>query len=121
MSGSAFHSPLRVFSGKKTIDQTRSEGVAATNAIQDFEILSVRRSKKITLAIANRAPIISRCRRRLAECGGYYLERKILHDSLDHLFEPFRVQRRKIFFHPRYLATQPAENTSTIPKHPPTK
>src|ERR1700676_958519 len=101
MSGSALDCPLWVLSGQKAVNQTRSEGVAAANAIQNLQILPIPRLKKITLAIADRTPIISRCRRRFAKRRRHDLEGKILHDFPNHLFEALRVQGGETLVGPR--------------------
>src|SRR5271155_1401921 len=97
--GAALHRPLRIMSRQKTIYQAGSEGIAAPDAVEDFEILAVSGLVELAIAIADGAPIILRGGFCFAQSGGDNLERIFLHDRGDHLFETFHFERRVMLVH----------------------
>src|SRR5579859_445175 len=106
MSGSALNSPLRVFSREEAINESRIKGVASTNTIENLKILAIPGLIEIASVIADRAPIVSRCRCCLAKRGGHHLERQIGNHSPDHLLECFRIECGKILVRPSHFIAQ---------------
>src|SRR5271157_4911530 len=88
----AFHGELRSPLGKKSVNQARGEGVAASDAIIDFKVGTAPRLIKLTIHIADCAPIVTTGGRGLAQCRRYYLEGKLFDDLSDHRLETFRFE-----------------------------
>ena len=62
MRGAALDRPLRVMACQETVNQAGSKGIAASDAIEDFEVLAVSCLVELAIAITDRAPIILRGR-----------------------------------------------------------
>src|ERR1700678_2762935 len=89
MRGSAFHCPPRPLAGKKTVDPSRGKRISASYAIEDLQVFPIFRLIKITVGIADGAPVIEGRGFRFAQRSGDYGKRKFLDHSLNHLLESF--------------------------------
>src|SRR5260370_33477463 len=80
VGGAAFYGPLRILPGEETVNETAGEGIAAANAVENFQAFAVRGLIELAIVVADGAPIIQRSCCALAPRGGNDLERIILNN-----------------------------------------
>src|SRR5438270_8633190 len=106
MCGAAFYRPLWPFTGEEPVDQARRKGIASAHSIENVQVFAVLRLIKIAIAVADRAPIVSRCCFCLSQSGRDHVERILLHYLLDHLLESVYFEVREISIHSRNFVAQ---------------
>src|SRR4051812_10474182 len=98
MCGTVFNGCLRALSLEKSVRQTRSKAIAATNAIIDLEVLALHALKELTLVVEDGTPIVERRGSRLPQRGCGDLEvREVRASSLDHPLEAIGLDLREMF------------------------
>jgi hypothetical protein len=86
MRQAALDSPFGVLAGKKSVDQAGSEGVAAADAIEDFE-RALRNMDDLTVVESDGTPVVLCCGVRRSEGGRDELEIGVeLTDTMQHRF-----------------------------------
>jgi len=86
MRQAALDCPFSVFAGKKSVDKAGSEGVAAADAIEDFE-RALRNVDDLAVVESNGAPIVLSCGVCRSKRGRDELEVGVeLTDTMQHLF-----------------------------------
>src|ERR1700688_3701543 len=117
MSGTAFDGPLRILTREKTINQTRGEGIAAANTIENLEVFSICGLIEIAIVVANGSPIISRRGGGFAKCCGDDFEGKVLQDFPDHLFKSFGIECGKMLLGSVHFVAERRRKILFIAKH----
>jgi len=115
VSRATFDRPLGSLPGQKTVDQPRGKGVAASNPIEDFQVLPVFRLVKSATLVANRTPVVPSRGFRIAKRSGDDLEGKFRYHLLDHLFEGLGLDVRDVFIESCDIKTKAAENPLRCP------
>ncbi len=60
VGGAALHGPLRVLPGEEAVDEAGGEGIAAADAIEDFQVFAVLGLIELAIVVADGAPIVQR-------------------------------------------------------------
>src|ERR1039458_2818970 len=92
------HSLLRIVELEQAINQPAGEAIASTDAIQNLQVLAVRRFVELAARPANRAPVIARGRSNRAQGRGYDLEVRVrLNGFADHLLKGRYLNPGEVF------------------------
>src|ERR1041385_2622773 len=118
MGGPVFNGSLRIAEFEKAIYQSGSEAVTATNAIEDFQVLPVRRFIELAICPTDRAPIIKAGRLNRAQGGGCHFEvRESACDFLDHSFKATHVNFFEVRVCTLDVETEASGKIFLIPNH----
>ena len=117
MRGATFDGPFGVLAGEKTIDQTGSEGIAAADAIKDFDAFAIGGLEKLSIVVTDGAPIVARGGFGLAQSGGNYLERKFLNHFPNHLLETADFEGGEVLIHAGHFETESGGKIFFVAEH----
>src|ERR1019366_4834123 len=116
VGSAAFNRPLGILPFQKSVNQSRSEGIAATDAVKNFQVLAVTRFIKTSSAITNGIPIINGRCLGLAQSGSHNAEGEIFHHLFNHALESVHMEIGKAFIHSRNFITKLGRKSSSLPR-----
>src|SRR5882762_1180142 len=112
------HGPLRAPGGAQTIDQAGSERVAASDAVENFEVYDPVGLVQVSVAVAHGAPIVARGRLGVAEGGRHDFQVWIVRDNVfDHSPEASRIESREVLVNSFDRESERRHKVLFVPEH----
>src|SRR5262249_2790460 len=91
--GAVFDRELGPLAGQESVYQSRRERIAATDPVEDFQVLAQPGLMELAVAITDRAPIVDRRGPGVTQRRRHDFEIGVLaYSLLDHLFEVGHVE-----------------------------
>jgi hypothetical protein len=119
VGGSPFDGLRGVVKFKEAVDETRGEGIATADAVEDFEVLAVDGVVELTVVPGEGGPVIIGGAVDFAQSGGSGLEVGELGDRFfDHFFEVGDVDAGDVFFvHSFYFEAEAGGEVLFVANH----